>query len=104
MKAKVKLNNKVVGYLEKNDQGIFSYSYVQGYNGPAISRSFKGLSTLYQRTDGSLFPFFAGLLSEGAQKTLQCRLLKIDEADEYTRLVKTAANTIGAITVHPAEE
>jgi len=47
-----------------------------------------------------LFSFFSGLLSEGINKDIQCRLLKIDENDDFTRLLKTAGeDTIGAITV-----
>ncbi|WP_431216146.1 HipA N-terminal domain-containing protein [Puia sp. P3] len=55
-----------------------------------------------QRTYDSpiLFPFFSGLLAEGVNKEIQCRLLKIDENDDFTRLLKTAgADTIGAIAV-----
>jgi serine/threonine-protein kinase HipA len=47
-----------------------------------------------------LFPFFYGLLSEGTNKEIQSKLLKIDENDDFTRLIKTAENdTIGAITI-----
>ena len=101
MKALVKLNQKTVGTLEKDDTtGHYTFTYKQGYQGPAISRSFKSLTTQYNRSDGNLFPFFSGMLSEGTQKDLQCRLLKIDEKDEFTRLIKTASSAIGAVTVH----
>ena len=47
-----------------------------------------------------LHSFFANLLAEGNLKKLQCKQLKIDEEDEFTRLIKTAnIDTIGAITV-----
>jgi len=47
-----------------------------------------------------LHPFFSNLLAEGNLKKLQCKALKIDEEDEFTRLIKTAnIDTIGAITV-----
>ena len=47
-----------------------------------------------------LHSFFSNLLAEGNLKKLQCKQLKIDEDDEFTRLVKTASyDTIGAITV-----
>ena len=36
---------------------------------------------------------------------MQCRLLKIDENDDFTRLIKTAGeDTIGAITVKELKE
>ena len=48
----------------------------------------------------SLHPFFANLLAEGNLKKLQCKKLKIDENDEFTRLLKTATDdTIGTITI-----
>jgi len=47
-----------------------------------------------------LHPFFANLLAEGNLKKLQCKKLKIDEDDEFMRLLKTATDdTIGTITI-----
>ena len=47
-----------------------------------------------------LFSFFANLLAEGNLKKIQCKQLKIDENDAFTRLLKTAnSDTIGAITI-----
>lgn len=49
-----------------------------------------------------LFPFFYGLLAEGVQKRLQCRGLKIDENDHFTRLAETCRQgVIGAAYVEP---
>ena len=47
-----------------------------------------------------LHSFFANLLAEGNLKKHQCKKLKIDENDEFTRLLKTATHdTIGTITI-----
>lgn len=47
-----------------------------------------------------LFSFFYGLLAEGIAKQIQCRELRIDENDHFTRLLRTAhTETIGAVTV-----
>ena len=47
-----------------------------------------------------LHPFFANLLAEGNLKKLQCKKLKIDEDDEFMRLLKTATDdTIGTVTI-----
>ena len=44
------------------------------------------------------------MLSEGVNRQLQCRLLKIDEQDHFGLLSATAQyDTIGAITVKPIE-
>jgi len=54
-------------------------------------------------TSKHLHSFFANLLAEGNLKKLQCQKLKIDERDEFTRLLKTATHdTIGTITIKEA--
>ena len=48
----------------------------------------------------SLFAFFFGLMAEGNAKLIQCRKLKLDEADHFGRLLKTThADIIGAVTI-----
>ena len=100
-KAGVYFNGSLAGYLSKlNNRYAFQYdkNYLVGSDNPAISL------TLPKRIDpyysDILFPFFYGLLAEGDNKELQCRILKIDETDHFTRLLKTAEfDTIGGITV-----
>jgi serine/threonine-protein kinase HipA len=54
----------------------------------------------YQST--FLFPYFFNMLSEGANRELQSRLLHIDENDDFGILLATAQNdTIGAVTIQP---
>ena len=49
-----------------------------------------------------LFPFFYNLLSEGANRSMQCSRLKIDEKDHFGLLLATATeDTIGAVTLKP---
>ena len=49
-----------------------------------------------------LFPLFANMLSEGYNRRLQGRILRIDEHDDFALLSDTAQyDTIGAITVKP---
>ncbi len=99
--AEIFNNGLVAGTLEKNDQGyVFRYND-QYFNDPsryAISLSLpKTQQEYYSKT---LFPFFYGLLSEGANKQTQCRLLRIDENDHFSLLLATAGiDTIGSITV-----
>lgn len=100
-KAEVYYNGKLVGLLSKeSSKYYFQYTdeYLKNENNPGISL------TLPKRKEPFiseyLFPFFYGLLAEGDNKKLQCRILKIDENDHFTRLLKTAGkNTIGGITV-----
>jgi serine/threonine-protein kinase HipA len=47
-----------------------------------------------------LFPFFYNMISEGTNRVVQSKQLKIDEKDFFGLLLATAQyDTIGAITV-----
>lgn len=88
--------------LLSQDGASYRFQYAPEYllnqKCPAI-----GLSLPKQRAPFEspvLFPFFFGLLAEGENKKLQCRILKIDENDHFTRLLKTCkAETIGGISI-----
>lgn len=101
-KAGVYNNGTLTGVLEKtaSDRYTFTYSdeYFSNREMTAISLRFPKTQQRYEGKE--LFPFFYGMLAEGINKEIQCRLLKIDEEDDFTRLIKTAGeDTIGAITV-----
>jgi HipA-like protein len=100
-KASVYYRDTLAGILSQDSEG-YVFEYLPEYLGnpalPAISL------TLPKQEAASrspvLFPFFFGLLAEGDNKALQCRLLRIDENDHFTRLLRTCATeTIGGITV-----
>ena len=106
MKAAVYNNEILAGILEKNTSGIFSFIYDEQYLNnsefPSISLTLPKKQKEF--SSSQLFPFFFGLLAEGVNKNIQCRLLKIDEKDDFTRLLNTATNeTIGAITIKKME-
>ncbi len=99
-RAAVFYNDTLAGYLALAENE-YAFSYDEKYRNdaemPAICLSFpKSTKEFHSKV---LFPFFFGLLAEGDQKQIQCRNLGIDEADNFTRLIKTAQNTIGAISV-----
>ena len=105
MKALVLNNNIAAATLERTNDG-FIFTYLDDYyldsTKPAVSLSFPKTQKQYQSK--YMFPFFSGLLTEGFNKQVQCRTLKIDEQDDFTRLVKTATTeTIGAITLKQIE-
>lgn len=89
------------GTLIKDDEGyLFSYDslYFADAAMPAISATLPKSQREYRSK--VLFPFFFGLLAEGAQKERQCKELHIDENDHFTRLVETSAyGAIGAVYV-----
>ena len=101
-KAEVYNNSILAGVLEKTDEQVYLFSYDLNYfnnsDQPAISLSFSKTQKEYRSK--TLFPFFFGLLSEGMNKQTQCRLLRIDENDYFTLLLRTAhSDTIGSIMV-----
>lgn len=106
-KAAIYNNSILAGYLEKRSPDDYRFTYDNQYHSnptlPAISLTLP--KTIKEHKSAVLFSFFAGLLAEGINKEIQCRLLKIDEEDDFTRLLKTAGeDTIGAITVKETEE
>ena len=101
-KAAVYNNGVFTGRLEKTEQGEFVFSYDNDYlinpETSAISLTLPKKIQTYRSQQ--LFPFFFGLLSEGVNKQTQCRLLRIDENDHFSLLLKTAhSDTIGSITL-----
>lgn len=101
-KAGIYNNGVLAGYLEKRTPDDYRFTYAESYLAdptlPSVSLTLPRSRTEHQSP--VLFSFFIGLLAEGINKDIQCRLLKIDEEDDFTRLLKTAGDdTIGAITV-----
>lgn len=98
--AEVLYNDQVAGIIQQVGQN-YSFRYTNDYlqSGlPAISLTLPKQSNVFRST--VLFSFFYGLLAEGVAKQIQCRELKIDEQDHFTRLLRTAhTETIGAVTV-----
>lgn len=105
-KAAVYNNGVLAGILEKAGQGDYRFAYDELYftgDQPAVSLTLPKSRKEYRAT--ALFPFFYGLLAEGINKDIQCRLLRIDEEDDFTRLLKTTGeDTIGAITIKEITE
>lgn len=98
--AEVLDNGQRVGLLTR-EATKYTFRYDDDYFysvAPAISLSLPKTRQTY--TANLLFPFFAGLLAEGTNKSLQTRQLHLEEADDFSRLLLTAhTQTIGAITV-----
>jgi HipA-like protein len=95
-------NQHLAGYLTKTDDRTYVFEYDDAYFNnlemPAVSLTLPKTSKVYKSE--VLFPFFYNMLSEGFNRSLQSRLLHIDEKD-YFGLLKETANydTIGAITL-----
>jgi serine/threonine-protein kinase HipA len=103
-RANVFCRGVLAGSLAKGPAGYrFQYvpEYLRNPANPAISLSLPKQEAAFE--SAVLFPFFFGLLTEGENKTLQCRVLRIDEHDHFTHLLKTCSTeTIGGVTVKEA--
>lgn len=102
----VKVNGHPAGRLEETPEG-YRFTYLDIYlhlsKNPAVSLTLPKTSDPYDSP--FLFPFFYGLLAEGALKNEQCMKLRLDENDHFGRLLETThQDTIGAVTVHKEEE
>ena len=104
--AKIYVKEIEAGTLTENDNKSYTFEYDSGYfaniSMPEVSLTLPKSQMRF--TSDYLFPFFFSLLSEGANKEAQCRLLKIDEEDYFGLLLATTSyDTIGAITVKPID-
>ena len=99
-------NREYAGVLIEESREMYVFRYDAAYYADttkaAISLTIPKSKQEYRSP--VLFPFFFNMLSEGVNRQLQCRLLKIDEQDQFGLLSATAQyDTIGAITVKPIE-
>jgi HipA-like protein len=101
-KAEVYRNGVLAGTLTETNEGSYIFKYDETYfndntkSGISLTMPKKQM----EYTSGHLFPFFYNMLSEGTNRIVQSKLLKIDELDFFGLLMATAGyDTIGAITV-----
>ncbi len=96
------VNNRKAGVLTELHPGsAYSFQYDQNYlasDTPSISVTLPKSSSYYESS--SLFPFFANMLPEGANRRIICSSLKIDENDDFSLLCAMAGcDFIGAVSV-----
>ena len=99
----VYVDDQQAGIIDETADGyVFSYdsAYLSQPGAQAVSLTLPLRAHPYIST--SVFPFFHGLLAEGALAEIQCRTLKIDERDTFGRLLVSCQETIGAVTVRAA--
>lgn len=99
--AIVRVNGRTAGLLTEYIDKTFEFKYQEDYFADqttvAVSLSLPKSHKIYRSP--YLFPCFCNLLSEGANKALQCQLHKIDPDDEFGLLLATAQyDCIGALT------
>ena len=104
-KGNVYRNNVLSGEISRDESGDYRFIYHPAYlmMDDAMSISVNLPLQHEAFVTDKLFSFFFNMLAEGNIKEMQCRDLKIDPEDNFTRLLKTAhSNTIGSVTVKEA--
>lgn len=105
--AHVYRNRLLAGTLTEVTPQEYVFRYDNAYfadpASPAISLTLPKRQQEYRSE--YLFPFFFNMLSEGVNRDLQSRQLKIDEHDYFGLLLATAQDdAIGAVTLKPVQE
>lgn len=102
----VYMNDYKAGKLVEQQPGkgyTFQYDeeYLKSVN-PSISVTLPKRREVYE--SDALFPFFTNMLPEGANRSVICRSLRIDENDFFGLLAAMAEKDfIGAVNVKTAE-
>ena len=98
--AYVYYNDILAGYLLQNSKG-YAFFYDPNYatsRNPSIALDMPKKKRLFRQP--YLFPYFQGLLPEGANKAFYCERLGIKRTDKFAMLLSPANHeTIGAVTV-----
>lgn len=97
-------NGILAGILTEENRHHYIFRYDDKYfndtKTPGISLTMP--KTQQEYTSAFLFPIFFNMLSEGVNRKLQSKQLRIDEEDNFGLLAATAQHdTIGALTVKP---
>ena len=104
--AEVYCNGEFAGIItEENRIYVFRYDdkYFLDNEKPMISLTLPKTQPEYR--SNYLFPFFYNMLTEGANRKTQSRLLRIDEKDDFGILLATAQHdTLGAVKVKPIDK
>ncbi len=104
-KGVVYCKNRRAGILTEAENG-YTFTYDVDYmSDPTTSHVSLSLPKSQREYHSKvLFPFFFGLLTEGDNARMQCRVLHLDLKDYMGRLLTCAGeDTIGAVTVKPEE-
>lgn len=104
--AQVLYNGKLAGILSKQGstyQFVYDKNYLATPGSRPVSLTLPFQEAPYK--SDVLFPAFVNMLSEGSNKAIQNRMLKIDENDYFSLLLATASTeTIGALTFKEIHE
>ena len=96
-RAEVNQQGTLAGHLESASGGGWTFTYLEGYQGPPISLTMPVHLEPYRFP--SLPPVFEGLLPEGLQLESLLKKHKIDRHDGFRQLVTVGGDLVGSLTV-----
>jgi HipA-like protein len=105
--AQVLYNGELAGVLTEESRHSYKFRYTDSWFNDHTKPPVSLTLPKHRQEYGSefLFPFFFNMLSEGFNRKLQSRMLRIDENDFFGLLMASAqCDTIGAITIKPVEQ
>lgn len=76
---------------------VYETGYLEREGAPPVSLTLPRRAEPYVSEE--LFAFFFGLLSEGSTRQIQCRVLRIDERDDFELLLQTGLDTVGSVAI-----
>ena len=105
-KAEIYCDNVYAGLLTEISRNEFSFKYDKNYVNSSNQPVSLTLPKRYETyTSACLFPCFANMLPEGANKSTVCRIRKIDENDTFGLLLAfSGKDFIGNIDIKDISE
>ncbi|GMQ29174.1 HipA N-terminal domain-containing protein [Algoriphagus confluentis] len=104
-KALVYYQDQLAGYLTETDEGytfIYDGTYLQSKNAMPVSFTLPLQNQSFESK--TLFPFFDGLIPEGWLLNVGKNYWKLKGNDRFELLLTLCRDTIGAVSILPAEE
>jgi serine/threonine-protein kinase HipA len=97
-KARIYVKGVEAGTLTEVQKGKeYLFEYLEGYEGPEVSRTMPRKNTIYKYKEFP--PFFDGLLPEGFQLEGLLKIKKIDLKDYLSQLIAVGDDMVGVVTV-----
>ena len=95
--AEVYQSGKLAGYLQEGNDGLWLFTYVDGYQGIPVSLTLPIRKQSY--TFEEFPPVFEGLLPEGPQLEALLKKHKIDRRNTFTQLITVGKDLVGSLSV-----
>jgi len=100
-KAKVYVNEELAGTLIETDEGLYTFTYLENYEGEDVSLTLPKRDKPY--ISKVLFPFFDGLIPEGWLLNKIVKNWKLNINDRMELLLTCCKDCIGNVRIEKDE-